>query len=268
VHKKSGMELTFEEIYKNNYRKLYTLAFRMTGSKEDTEDIIQTSFLNAYKAFEKFRYGSSVYTWLYKIALNEAKRFIKNNSELPVDLYAEENDLETKDVYNYINSFGTTEDDALVNMMRETCLQMFMNCMPSKYRVVYTLRIILQFTVKETSEILEISESSVKTNLNRAKKILKNHFDGRCSLVKKGEKCNCRSFAKYMHDKGQDGELLNIEVINMKEKKAVNNFYYEIKEILEIDDLYNTEIKPVDYSNFLERIKKLRKKNKYQLLKS
>jgi hypothetical protein len=71
-----------------------------------------------------------------------------------------------------------------------------------------------------------------------------------------------------MHDKGQDGELLNIEVINMKEKKAVNNFYYEIKEILEIDDLYNTEIKPVDYSNFLERIKKLRKKNKYQLLKS
>jgi len=54
------------------------------------------------------------------------------------------------------------EDEVMAVLTRESCLQMFMNCMPSKYRAVYTLRIMLQFSVAETSEILEISESAVK----------------------------------------------------------------------------------------------------------
>ncbi len=259
-------KLIFEEIYKNNYRRLYTLAFRITGNKEEAEDIIQTSFLNAYNVFSKFRYESSVFTWLYKIVINESKRYMKNNYILPIDLYAEENNLNIKDIYNHINSFGKTEDDVIINATRETCIQMFMNCLPSKYRVVYTLRIILQFSVKETSEILEISENSVKTNLSRAKKILKNHFNERCSLIQKGQTCNCRLYAKYVCEQGLGVQLLDVEAINKKEKKAVNNFYYEIQEILKIDDLYNSEIKPLDYPNFLERIKKLREKNDLKLL--
>ena len=70
-----------KNIYRKNYQKLYTLAFRMTGNREDSEDILQTSFLNAYRAFPKFRNNSSVYTWLYRIVMNTAQKNITKKRE-------------------------------------------------------------------------------------------------------------------------------------------------------------------------------------------
>jgi RNA polymerase sigma-70 factor (ECF subfamily) len=100
------MKTTFEAMYQAQYEKLYTLAFRMTGNKEDAEDVLQTAFLNAYKAFNRFRHDSAVSTWLYRIVMNVAKKYAKESRKLPVEEYAEEHQISQADVYNYINRFG------------------------------------------------------------------------------------------------------------------------------------------------------------------
>lgn len=260
------MNSVFENIYKTHYAKLYTLAFRMTGSVQDAEDVLQTSFLNAYKAFPRFREKSSVYTWLYRIVLNTSRNHFRKWEKLRVDRYAEEKGIPLEEAYAGVNSFGQVEEEAFTNQIRETCLQMFMNCMPAKYRTVYTLRVMLHLSVKETAEVLEISADAVKTNLYRARKIAKSHLEGRCSLVKPGAMCNCRSFAAFVKAKKREKILMDIKLIQKEERAAVENYTEEMKAILEVDHLYDALIAPTDYTEFLKRIKKLVKSKQLTLL--
>ena len=257
---------TLEQEFRTNYHKLYTLAFRLSGNPEDAEDILQNTFLNAMKGIGKFRGGSSLYTWLYRIVVNTSRRYGRNDLRLPVEAYAEEHSVTQQAVYGYINSFGMVEEQALVNLTRENCLQMFMNCLPPKYRVVYTLRIILHLSVKETSQILEISENLVKVNLHTARKLLGAHFEGRCSLMGRGRMCDCRSYASYIKKKGIRKKIVDFKVIYEKEQKAVAEFQNELKEILDMDDLYKGQIETGSFDQFLERIRKLKEGKKMKLL--
>ena len=257
---------TLEQEFRTNYNKLYTLAFRMSGNPDDAEDILQSSFLNALRGLKGFRGRSTLYTWLYRIVINTSKRYGRENLRLPVEVYADEHSITQQAVYEYINSFGMVEEEALVNLTKENCLQMFMNCIPSKYRVVYTLRCILHLSVKEASEILEISESLVKVNLHKARKLLGAHFEGRCSLMGKGKICDCRLYAAHIRKNGKPERFVDFNVIYEKEQKAVTDFYDELKEILSIDDLYRGQIETAPFDQFLERIMKLKEGKKLKLL--
>ena len=266
IPKDIAMTKSFESVYEDHYEKLYTLAFRMTGSKEESEDILQTSFLSAYKAFKNFRHDSTVYTWLYRIVLNTSKKFFKERKRLPVEEYCEEHNISQAELYDYINNFGRTENDVLTNQTRESCLQMFVNCMPSKYRAVYTLRVVLSFSVKDTAEILGISENAVKVNLTRGRTIIKSHFTGRCSLIKPGAICDCRSFAKFLSDSGRTHVLLDMETVRDKERTSVEEFTREMREIFKIDGLYQTKIKPTHYYEFIKRIKRTIKEKDLKMM--
>jgi len=262
------MDAVFEEIYKNNYGRLYTLAFRMTRSREDSEDILQTSFMNAYKSFSDFRNSSSVYTWLYRIVVNTAKKYSMKQARLPVDEYAENTNVTKQEVFDHINSFGKVEDNVLVSMTRETCLQMFMNCMPPLYRTVYTLRVMLDLSVRETADILEISESAVKVNLHRARKAAQEHIAGRCSLIHPGAMCDCRSFTGYLVESGKTHKLCSIETVREREKAAVKRYNSEISELHKIDLLYKNRIIPPDYGRFMKSIKSLLNDKDFTLLQT
>ena len=249
------MAESFEDVYRQNYQRLYTLAFRITGSAEEAEDALQTAFLNAYRAYEKFRGESSVYTWLYRIVVNAARKSARGPQKLPVQQYSEEQQIPESEIYRHINRFGQVEDEALTNLTKETCLQMFMNCMPSKYRAVFTLRSILHCSVDESADVLEISREAVKTNLHRARQIIRDHMDGRCSLVKPGAFCDCRAYAAYLQESGKAKTLPNITAIQNREQRAVAEFREEICDLLEIEKLYDTRIQPPDYTGFIQRIK-------------
>lgn len=258
----------FTTAYKTYYDRLYTLAFRMSGNKEKAEDILQTSYLNAYKAWGLFKEESSVYTWLYRIVINCSKKEWLKEQKLPLDRYAEEHHMSMNEVYSYVNRNGEFEDEVMTERVRETCLQMFMNCLPPDYRIIYTLRSILQLTVKESAEILDKSESAIKVGLNRAKKMLQDHFNGRCSLVKKGALCNCRAFAQHVVDEQKKANLFDIQVIRTKEKEASQQFYDSLKELVAVDELYATRIVPLDYELLQERVKEHLRTGKSALFKN
>ncbi len=257
---------TFESLFMAHYEKLYTLAFRMTGNKEDAEDVLQEACLNAYKGFHDFREKSSFYTWIYRIVINEGKKHIKYTEKMPVDVYAEENNMKSEEVYAYINSFGEVEDQVMINSAKETCLQLFMNCMPSKYRVVFTLRSILQFSVGETAEILGTTENSVKVNLHRARALFKGLMEGKCSLINPQYPCKCSSWVKYAKDTKR--KIIDDDIITIKntEKALVKEFKNEVSELISISELYNTKIVSDSHERFKEHIKKIINEGQFKLL--
>lgn len=260
------MKQPFEELYQEQYQRLYTLAFRLSGNRSDAEDILQTSFMNAFNAYEKFEGRSSVSTWLYQIVLNASRQFWRDARKLPVTVIAEENGISEENVYSEINSYGETENEILTEQLRESCIQMFMNCMPPKYRVVYTLRVILDFSVEETMAILECSKASVKTDLSRAKSIMRDHFDGRCSLITPGSKCNCRSYAKYLERTKSTDKLLDLKVVRQEERIATEQFKEELQEILGFDSLFMSYAIPIEYAQFQKRITQIRKNGELNLI--
>ncbi len=255
-----------ENLFMAHYGKLYTLAFRMTGKKEDAEDVLQEAFLNAYKGFKGFQKKSSFYTWIYRIVINEGKKHLKYTEKMPVDIYAEENDIKAEDVYAYVNSFGEVEDEVMVNNAKEACLQLFMNCMPSQYRIVFTLRSILQFSVQETAEILGLKENSVKVNLHRARMLFKEMMSGKCSLLNPANPCKCSCWVKYARETNRDILSEEIKIIKNNEKAVTKLFNDELAELAAISELYNTMVVSDSQELFKKQIKKIIKKGQFKLL--
>ncbi len=262
------MQQDFDSVFNQHYKRLYTMVFRMTGCREDTEDVMQEAFLNAYKGWQNFRGDSSYYTWLYKIALNTARNRFHKERRLHVTTYAEEHELTERDVYEVINQAGYSDDDYLVERVKQSCLQMFMNCMPPRYRVVFTLRVILDFSVADTAEILECSQAMVKTDLHRARDLIKAHFDGRCSLVRKDGVCYCSTFACHIQKNDNLDKLLSIRAVPQEERESKKRFQDELEQILDFEPLYHTTIEGQTLEQFKQRVKKLRKQGNIKMLDS
>lgn len=258
--------VAFETIYKQNYTKLYNLAYRMTGNLHDAEDVLQTAFLNAYKGYDQFREESLVETWLYQIVLNEAKHYFKKTHKLPVDQYAESHDITIQEVYGYINSFGTVEDEVMYTATKEACLQLFMSCLSSKLRAVFTLRVVLDFSTQEVAEILQIKPSTVKVYLYRARTFITNNVKYKCSLIDPNNPCKCSGWIKYALETGLKIENEDIKIIQKREALIKEAFKDELSDIYKVMLLYNTEVVPKPYESFIVHVKVLMDSKKYKLL--
>ncbi len=261
------MSITVDQVYREYYDRLFTLAIRVTGEQAAAEDVLQNAFLSAIKSWDSFKQKSSHYTWLYTIVLNAARKYIKKEQLLPVDQYALESGKSIEEIYRYIGTFEELPDDhSMVNQTRETCLQMFLDCLPPKYRITYTLREILHCSVKESAEILENSENSVKIDLSRAKEMLRNHLQGRCSLVNRKGICNCRSFAGHVLATGKSSKVLDKSTIILKEKEAARSFNAALEEILDVNSLYDTNFRSIPFEKLKERVMKLSEEGENPLL--
>lgn len=247
----------FESLYRAHYDRLYTLAFRILGGAEDAEDAVQTCFAQAYEAYGSFRGEASAYTWLYRILVNVAKRRAKAKTRLPIEAFAERREIGVDEAFAYVRGFGSSEDEALCAMIRESCLQMFMNCMPARYRAVFTLMEVLGISAAECAAVLGIGEGSARVYLGRARQLTRAHFNERCSLVKRGAVCSCRSFASFRKSVGLQGLPQGIAEVLSKEQLARERFEAEAGELLDLRRLYATRFDPGSYEEFLGRVRSL-----------
>lgn len=249
------MSTSVEQVYRTYYDQLFTLAIRVTGERSAAEDVLQTAFVSALESWDSFQEKSSHYTWLYTIVLNAARKYIQKEKLLPVDQYSQESGKSIEEIYGHINTFEELPyDHAMVMQTRETCLQMFLNCLPPKYRIIFTLRDILQCSVKESAEITGTSENVVKINLSRAKEILRNHFNGRCSLINKNGICSCRSFAGHVIATGKSEKVIPRSIIIQNEKNARLTFDSALEEILDIESLYKTHFRSIPFEKLKKRV--------------
>ncbi|ODA39183.1 RNA polymerase sigma factor [Desulfosporosinus sp. BG] len=181
----------FDHLYADNYEKLYQLAYRLTGNREDAEDVVQEAWLNAYRSRAQFQGKSSQYTWLFKITLRCAYRFIKKKQKsLPIEDLAARMGIKEKEVFSKMKLLTPVEDQVLIAEMRESCLQMFMHCLPKQQRITFILKILLDLPGGDVADIMEISEGAVKVNVHRARSHMKENIEGRCSLIKASNPCS------------------------------------------------------------------------------
>ncbi len=152
---------------------IYRLGLKMLGTPQDAEDVLQNTFLNAMIHLPKFEGRSSILTWLYRIASNEALMLIrKKKPEVNLDDVANsENDEDLKPTH-FVDWSALPEDELLSGESKKT-LDHAIQTLPESLRIVFLLRDIEGISIKETADALNLTEANVKTRLLRARLFLR-----------------------------------------------------------------------------------------------
>jgi RNA polymerase sigma-70 factor (ECF subfamily) len=148
---------------------IYRLAYRLMGNENDAEDVVQETFLNAFKAIDRFDGRSSLGTWLFRIAYNAALMRLRRKQPLFVSvdkpLETSEGDMIPRQLMDWCclpeAEFVTDEARAEIGTA--------VSALPERLKVVFVLRELEGHSTAETAEILEISPEAVKTRLHRAR---------------------------------------------------------------------------------------------------
>lgn len=148
----SGDRESFGEFVRRYERMVFALASRMTGSRDQAQDVMQTSFLAAYRQLRDFRGDASFKTWLYGIALNECRMaHRKSGRTLPIDLVPEP-------------AAPVPEGHALDRLT----LGKLVARLPEKQRLAVLLRVCDDLSFREIGDIVGSSEASAKVNFFHA----------------------------------------------------------------------------------------------------
>lgn len=196
-------ELTerFDQLYRDNYAKVYRLSMGLTGNVHDSEEITQEAFLRAFRSFDTFREYSSFFTWIYRITLNVANDYLKHRTKLPIYTLTEDQGYSIEEIIDP-NPANDPETELLAYQVRVKCLHCLTECLPVNQRRVFCLAIIIDLPHKQIAEILECSISSAKTTLHRAKQRWLGYMEDRCQLIKKSNSCNCKQFVRFGLSRG------------------------------------------------------------------
>ena len=166
---RSGDRAEFARLVETYSPMIYRLGLKMLNNPQDAEDILQETFIKAYKHIAKFDGRSNVSTWLYRIATNEALMSLRR--KLP-EATSFENpsmyDTEPQEPLQIVDFCCLPEEEFLTSEGRAR-LDEAAERLPANLRVVFVLRDIEGLSTRETSEVLDISEMAVKTRLSRAR---------------------------------------------------------------------------------------------------
>ena len=152
---------------------IYRLGLRMLGNPQDAEDVLQNTFLNVLTHIAEFEGRSSLATWLYRIAANEALMLIRRRKP-EVDLEEAEADEEPEHLKpTQFMDWSVLPEDQLLSGEGKKMLDQAIQTLPESLRIVFLLRDVEGLSIKETAEALNLTETNVKTRLLRARLFLR-----------------------------------------------------------------------------------------------
>lgn len=169
----SGSVNLFEVIMRRYNQRLFRIQRSYISDEEAIKDTLQLTYIKAFENLDSFRGDARFSTWITRIAINEALKYLnrrKRYSKLQlVDEHMPMNE-------HTINSNRTPEDNTIQNDFRHL-LEEVIDKLPPKYRSVYLMREVEDMDTQETAECLELSQSNVKVRLHRAKKMLQDELE-------------------------------------------------------------------------------------------
>ncbi|MHB8110773.1 MAG: RNA polymerase sigma factor [Syntrophorhabdaceae bacterium] len=175
-----GENQAFEMLVRRHQKRMFTIAYRMTGNYEDAADIVQESFLSAYKAIGQFRGEAKFSTWLYGIVVNHSRNRIRN---VNAKAYREPLSLDENIAHTdgrYIRPDPPSGDisvvDLLVRKEMQEKVQRCIDGLDKDHREILVLRDIQGFSYEEIVEMLGVPEGTVKSRLSRARSAIKESF--------------------------------------------------------------------------------------------
>jgi len=172
----AGDRAEFARLVDTYSSPIYRLGLRMLGTPQDAEDVLQNTFLSVLTHLSTFEGRSSLSTWIYRIAANEALMLIRKkkpevNIERSEDAQAGDNDedlLPTQFV-----DWSALPEDELLSGESQKYLDSAIQTLPESMRIVFVLRDVEGLSIKETADALNLTETNVKTRLLRARMFLR-----------------------------------------------------------------------------------------------
>jgi RNA polymerase sigma-70 factor (ECF subfamily) len=167
---RAGNAESFATLINQYDRHIYRLALNITGNQEDAEDVLQDSFLKAYSNLSQFQGDSRFYTWLVRIAVNEALMKLRKRrraSWVSLDEPAETDDhsLMPREIEDWAeNPERTYAETELRDIMSEAIEKL-----EPQFRTVFVLRDVEELSTEETAKMLGLSVPAVKSRLLRAR---------------------------------------------------------------------------------------------------
>lgn len=165
---KAGDGAAFSKLVERYERKIFRLAKHITQNEEDAEDVLQDAFLKAFEHLQGFQEQSKFYTWLVRIAVNEALMRLRKRRSGPVYSLDEAVDTGEETVSREIAVWDNPEQRYSQEELRGI-LQQAMDSLPPIFRTVFLLRDVEELSTEETAEVLGISVPAVKSRLLRAR---------------------------------------------------------------------------------------------------
>lgn len=166
---RAGDRSEFARLVDTHYEMVYRLASKMLGNNQDAEDVLQETFIKAYRHLSNFDGRSRLSTWLYRIATNEALMVLRRNrpDSFSIDASLETGEAEIEPVQ--IVDWCCLPEEELMSTEARRYLDHAITELPPATRAVFILRDIQGLSTRETGQILGITEGAVKTRLSRAR---------------------------------------------------------------------------------------------------
>lgn len=171
----------FEALYRDHVDLMYRFAHRLCGEAETAKDLVQETFLNAYRGLDRFRGDAQISTWLYTIASRACLRMRRKRKgaperELSLEEFIPSSDGEFR---LQIPIDGMSPEAALHNKQLREALDSAIDQLPKKYKMVLVLRDMEGLSAKEVGTIMGLNERAVKSRLHRARLFVRRQLSAR-----------------------------------------------------------------------------------------
>ncbi len=159
---KQGNSLSFKELYQRYSKAMFNTSLRIVNNEEDAQDILQESFMDAFKHLERFNYQSTFGAWIKRIVINKSINHLRDKKLKLVEINQTIiGELENAEV------FDETEIEFTIDKIKKALCML-----PDGYRTVFTLNAFEGYDHDEIAQILSITPATVRTQYHRAKKQL------------------------------------------------------------------------------------------------
>lgn len=177
-----GDNTAYEFLQKKYKNLIYSLVKKMIKNDSDVEDLVQETFIKAYKALDKFKFNYSFSAWIYRIASNNTidflrkRRFDTFSIDKPIGNAEDENYFEIED-----NSYSPDSD--LISEQKTDIIKAAIDTLPENYREIIILRHEEELDYKAIAEQLDLPLGTVKAHLFRARKLLYEELKDKYNLL-------------------------------------------------------------------------------------
>ncbi|HKP39206.1 MAG TPA: sigma-70 family RNA polymerase sigma factor [Pyrinomonadaceae bacterium] len=179
---KRGETAAFEQLVAEHTGNIYALLFRLTSDAEEARDLTQETFLRAYQGIQRFRGDADLKTWIYRIAINQARNrwrwWRRRRRDVTVSLDAPVGNSEQTIGATLKNVDAVSPEQEVLAHERENQLRGALQSLRSSYREAVILRDVEGFSYEEIAATLQINIGTVKSRLSRGRLELRQKLEG------------------------------------------------------------------------------------------
>jgi RNA polymerase sigma-70 factor, ECF subfamily len=166
---KNGDQEAFARLVDETSAHIYRVILQITGNEQDAEDMLQETYIKAFHSVADFEGRSSLKTWLYRIAVNEALMSIRKHKHFTVSIDESGDEEDPEGEGMQIIDWCCQPEREMLSTEARRKMDEAVNKLPETLRVVFVMRDLEGLSIQETAEVLNLTESTVKVRLLRAR---------------------------------------------------------------------------------------------------